>query len=403
MARLLSFCLGLIILASAYIYSYGVPPILDFSIGASPEVAVNNGKSQPTNGRRRGGGGQTVVTLGEVEQASYSDVLRAIGTSEAVNNVEVISDVSGQVEQIFLKANSAVKAGDILVKLDDRTEAINLEIANGTRQQAQNQVDRYARLGSSNSVVSEVTVQEAKTTLLQSQLQFDLAQNALDERTIRAPIDGVLGLSKIKMGSNLSVGTSIATIEDIDDLLVEFELPERALALLAKQEEVLLSTPVIVGKVFKGKIFAYNNRIDSVTRTITVQARINNDERLLLPGMSFGVRMINESELGAVVPTNAITWTRNGSQIWVVKDNIANSVPTSIVMRQQDRVWIDAKLEAGTSVVIEGTQKLRNGIKISTANSEPKRDDSERLNPPSSEGTPIADARVRPVKAEAAQ
>lgn len=390
MSRLLSFGLGLAVLGATYFYTFGIPTWVPINFGTSNEEvasAPSAGGGNPRRGGRRRGGGLTVVTLGEVEQASFNDTLRAIGTGEAINSVDVISDVSGQIQAIDLTANAKVKAGDVLLTLDNRTETINLQIVEGSLQQAQAQIDRYEQLSAGDSaIVTAVTVADARTALLQAQLQVDLARNALEERTIRAPIDGVLGLSKLNAGANLADGASIVTIDDIHQLLVEFELPERALGLLSTEKEVLLSTPVFVGKVFKGEIFAYDNRIDSTTRTITVQARIDNNEGLLLPGMSFGVRLINESEPGAVVPTNAITWTRNGSQIWIIEDDVAKSVPVSIVMRQQDRVWIDAKLDAGTIIVIDGTQKLRDGIKVQDANSSQQSDGASQERPQRRQG-----------------
>lgn len=410
MSRLLSYGLGLAVLCFSYFFTFGVPAWVPLDLGTASEKSASApnpgaGAGGPPRGGKRPGGGSTVVTLGEVEQASFNDVLRAIGTGEAINSVDVTSDVAGQVEEINLTANAPVKAGDVLVKLESRTETINLEIAEASLVQARDQVSRYERLvGMGNSsVVSAVTVADARTALSQAQFQVDLAQDALDERTIRAPIDGVLGLSRIKAGANLSDGVSIVTIDDIGQLLVEFELPERALGLLSRQKETLLSTPVFVGKVFKGEIFAFDNRIDSTTRTITVQARIDNSQRLLLPGMSFGVRLINESELGAVVPTNAIAWTRNGSQIWIVEDGTAKAVPTSIVMRQRDRIWIDAKLEAGTNIVVEGTQKLRDGIKVTPANNGAATQEREGAPPAKLESAPVADRQTGLGQTKAAQ
>lgn len=374
----------------------GSGPAVEESTAASSRGAPG-GAGQRAGGRSRGGGA-TVVTLGEIEHASYNDTLRAIGTSEAINHVDVISDVAGQVKEAFLTSNSEVNAGDVLLKLDSRTQEINLEIAQATLVQAQETVNRYERLGTGNgAVVSAVTVADAKTALSQAQLQVNLAENELEDRTIRAPIDGILGLSRIKVGANLTNGAAIVTIDDIEQVLVEFELPERALGLLKAQEEVLLSTPVMVGKVFKGEVFAYDNRIDSTTRTITVQARVDNQERLLLPGMSFSVRLVNESEPGAVVPTTAISWTRSGSQIWTVEDGVATPVPAAIVMRQQDRIWIDADLEAGTQIVVDGTQKLREGITVTALN---------ELSPssqPEAEETPVASSQPRSGQAGAAQ
>lgn len=404
MSRLLSFVLGLAVLSISYFYTFGIPSWIPLGTGSEVEesaAGAKGGGSGRAGGRSRGGA--TVVTVGEIEYASFNDTLRAIGTSEAINHVDVVSDVAGQVEEISLTSNTPVKAGDVLLKLDNRTQSINLEIAKASLKQAQEQVSRYEKLGTGNaSVVSAVTVADAKTALSQAQLQVSLAENALEERTIRAPIDGILGLSRIKTGANLANGTTIVTIDDIEQLLVEFELPERALGLLALQKEVLLSTPVFAGKVFKGEVYAYDNRIDSTTRTITVQARVDNDDHSLLPGMSFSVRLINESEPGAFVPTNAISWTRNGSQIWTVEDGAAKAVPASIVMRQQDNVWIDTKLPAGTQIVTDGTQKLRDGIKITASNASPTGERSKERKP-KAEGEPIARRQPSSGEAGAAQ
>lgn len=371
MKNLSIYLTAIIVVLGAYVYTFGVPTSLDPRVNSnSSEAAVTPNPRRPSGGGRRGNRTSSVV-LGEIKQESYTDILRAIGTGEAIKSVEVVSDVVGQVQEKSIVSNSNVKAGDVLLKLDSQNQTINLKIAETNLAQAQEVVDRYEKLGASGtSALAEVTIKDARSALIQAQLQVNLAEIALAERTIVAPIDGTLSLSDVNTGANISVGNTIVTIDDIHEILVTFELPERALSLLSQNREVLLSTPVVRGKVFKGKIFAFDNRVDSITRTITVQARVDNAERLLLPGMSFAVRIINQIEPGSVVPTNAITWTANGSEIWVVENDVANSVSTTIVMRQGDQIWIDAKLEAGTKIVVEGAQKLRNGSKVSALNAE---------------------------------
>lgn len=367
MKLFLSSITSIALICGVYLYTFGIPSFLDF--GSTPTQAVENQAAGARNGRSGGrrGGGATVVSIGAVENKPYVDILRAVGTSSAIESVDVVAEVSGKVVTTQLEANKKVIVGDPLLQLENTAEKIDLDIANASLKNAQDQVNRYASLNAAgNASVSQVTIQDAQAALVQALLSVDLAKVNLDKKAIGAPISGTLGLSNINRGAYVSAGTTIATIYNIDDLLIEFELPERALGLLARESEVLLSTPAILGKVFKGNIHAFDARVDSTTRTVTVQAKLENEDRQLWPGMSFGVRLINESESGSVVPTNAITWTRNGSQIWVVKEGKAQSMPASILMRQGDEIWIDAKLENGTAVVIEGAHKLRNGSAVQT-------------------------------------
>ena len=130
---------------------------------------------------------------------------------------------------------------------------------------------------------------------------------------------------------------------------------------------MFVSTPTYVGRVFEGQITAFDSRLDSVTRSATVEAEIDNAEGLLLPGMTFATRMTEEIDPLPVVQSTAITWNRSGAGIWVVEDGKASRIPVAIRYRDGDRVWIETDAAIGASVVTEGASKLRNGSKVSTS------------------------------------
>lgn len=373
MRMFLTLVFSAVIVTGAYFVAFGVPASLRTTSGIE---GASNAQPTAASGRQAGprGGGPnsaraTTVVLTPLEKQPYSDVLRAIGSAEALRSADVIAQVAGEVIETNLIANSQVVAGEVLVQLDPRTQTLNLEIAQTELEQAKGTVERYARLqDSGNSTITNVTLSEAKIEQRLAEANVGLAQVALDDRTIRAPIAGKLGLSEIAIGDILSANSVIVTIDDAEALLVEFELPERSVGVLAKKQEVLASTPTFVGRTFTGGIVSFDSRIDSVTRSITVKARIENPEAMLWPGMTFSIRIIHESDPLAVLPTTAITWSRNGSSVWIDNDGTAERIPVTILFRRGDLAWIEADIDTGTMVVTEGAQKLRAGARIASAN-----------------------------------
>ncbi|WP_281980951.1 efflux RND transporter periplasmic adaptor subunit [Thalassorhabdomicrobium marinisediminis] len=383
MRKFLMLIVACAILVGAYALTYGVPvPVLALAGGQTSDAAtsrtlpsgtaaeVPSDRGPPSGGRRgagRGSAGTTVVTE-PLQMRAYENVLSAIGTASARRSVEVVSDAAGEVIEANLVTRRDVTAGDVLVRLDARTQTLNLAIAQAELDQANDTLSRYERLqASGNSTVTDVALSEAQLNQRLAEAAVGLAQVALDNRTIRAPIDGRLSLSDVEIGSKLSANSVIASIDQSDALIVEFELPERAIGLLPGADEVLATTSAFTGRVFKGEILSYDSLIDSVTRSVTVKAQIDNSDGLLWPGMTFAVRLTHTSDPLPSVPATALTWSRAGAAIWVDADGVAEQVPVTILFRQGDTVWIEGEIAPGAMVVTEGAHKLRAGAQISTS------------------------------------
>ncbi|MFZ1470602.1 MAG: efflux RND transporter periplasmic adaptor subunit [Paracoccaceae bacterium] len=372
MRKLVTLAVSTVILAGSYFIAFGVPA--SFGNLSETETAISGEVDQGSGGRQGGGrpgmskgGNATTVVLSPLEMRPYENIQRSIGSASAWRSVDVTANVSGEVTEINLAANQQVITGDVLVQLDARTEVFSLEIAQTNLDQARDIVQRYERLrGSGNSTITDVTLSDAMVAQRLAEADLGLAQAALDDRTIRAPIAGKLGLSEVEIGDELSANTIVVTIDDSEALLVEFELPERSIGMLATQQTVLANTPTFEGRTFEGEIVAFDSRIDSVTRSVTVKARVDNPEGLLWPGMTFAVRLIHESDPLPVLPSTAITWSRSGSSVWIETDGVAQPIPVTILFRRDDLVWIDADLATGAMVVTEGAHKLRAGSRVTS-------------------------------------
>jgi len=376
MRSLISLIAAISIVCGAYVYAFGVPaavqayisPPEDDARDTTPQASGAAAPSgRPTGGGRggRGGSRETIVATSLIQAEPYEDILNAIGSAVAIQSAEVTSDVAGRVVETNLGSNNEVTAGDVLVRLDSREQEIDLTIANAELEQAVDTLSRYERLQSGgSSTITTVALSDARTDLSLARARAELAKSAVDDRIIRAPISGKLGLSDVSVGDTVSNGTQIVSIDNTSSLLIEFELPERAIAILGGDTTILASTPSFVGRVFDGKITAFDSRVDSVTRSVTVRAEIANDDGLLWSGMSFAVTLTSQGDEGLVVPSTAIVWARSGSSIWVVEGTSAASVPVTIIHRDEDQAWIEGDLAAGAQVVVEGTQKLRSGATV---------------------------------------
>lgn len=320
----------------------------------------------PPRGGWSGANGQaTSVVFGKVEVTSYAEEFRAIGTARAFQDVTIVADVAGRIDEVQARGNSDIREGAPLVALERNVQRINVEIAQSRLRQARDTLDRYEALQSGSSAsVSRVAVRDASTNLAIAEAELALAREEFERRVIRAPISGRLGLIDLERGDNLTIGAKIVTIDNTELMIVEFEMPERAVPLLSVGRAVSLHTPLLRGRPLHGQIIAYDSRLDAVTRTITVRAEVQNGDGLLWPGMTLNVLLAEQSEPMPSAPAMAVTWTRDGAQIWRVDGDVAMPVPVVVRARIDDTVWLEGDLQHGTEIVIEGAQKLRAGTPV---------------------------------------
>ena len=370
MRKFVSLLVAVGLLFGAYAITFGLPGTDATSEAAQPQSASGGHPAGGPPGAGRARGATSVVTTA-LEQRPYEVTLYATGTASSLRSADVVTETAGTVVETRLTANRDVEQGEVLVRLDARPQELNLEIARANLQQATDTVDRYDRLrAGGNSTITDVAQSEARVAQQLADAEVGLAEVALEDRTIRAPISGRLGLSEVEVGDILGANDVIATIDQTETLVVEFELPERAIGMLGQAHEVLVSTSAFVGRSITGEILSFDSRIDAVTRSVTVKAKIDNADRILWPGMTFAVRLLHESEPLPVLPSTAVTWSRMGAAVWVDDGGTAVRVPITILYRKNEFVWVEADIADGAMVVTEGAQKLRDGAKITAVGAE---------------------------------
>ncbi len=353
--------------APALLASWG----LDWIPVATAEVPPQGGA-----GQRQGGGGAgpagrqqrgaPVVVARPVVMAVINDRLNAIGTGRAKSSVVVTSFASGRLTEVAVTSGTAVEVNEVIARLDSEAEQIAVDRAKIALADAKARQERVAALRTSNTATA-VQVTEAELAVRNAELALRDAELSLARRAIIAPISGVVGIIPVSAGSYVTSQTEIATIDDRSQILVDFAVPERFASIIAVGNPLEATSAARPGEVFAGTVSAIDNRLDSASRTLRVQARITNPDDKLRAGMSFRVGMQFPGDRFPAVDPLAIQWGTEGAFIWAVDSGMAKRVPVRIIQRNTDTVLVDAPLVEGLMVVTEGIHVVREGAPVAVA------------------------------------
>lgn len=303
------------------------------------------------------------VIVQEIETARKLTRLEAVGTSRAIRSADIHPAVSGEVTAVGFSAGDFVEKDEMLVELDRRRERLAVSLAEVRLKDARRTLTRLERLSESGTT-TDTQLDTARTAFEEARIALDQAEVALEDRVVRAPFSGHIGHTDIDPGSRIGPDTRIATLDDRSTLLVAFSVPEQFVGMLEPGMPVSLATWTDGAQRKTGHIADIGSRIAADSRTFTVRAGVDNDDDALRPGMSFRVTLDLAGPRYPVVPEVAVLWGREGSYIWAVQDGRAHRVAGEIIQRRQGEALVDADIPEGTRVVVEGVQRMREGIAV---------------------------------------
>lgn len=302
-----------------------------------------------------------------VEPLQYSSErtrLEAVGTSRAMRSIAIHPATSGEVVAVNFEPGQPVEKGHVLVALDQRDEKLAVELGEVRLQDAERLYDRYQRTGDSGAVLP-TALDAARTAVQTARIELDRARIALDHRTIEAPFGGYVGITDVDPGDRVNPETMITTLDDRSALLVSFEVPESLIENLKVGDEVAVATWHSREPTAVGVIVDIGSRIDPASRTFVARAWVENEADILRPGMSFRVAMDLEGTPYPVIAETGVQWGADGAYVWSVLERRAHRVPVRIIQRQQGRVLVDGELDEGDLVIVEGVQRMREGLNVS--------------------------------------
>jgi len=317
---------------------------------------------------RAGGGGGTRVLVEKAPAAADKITVRAVGTGEARKSAALYPKTAGEVVAVSFRSQDRVHKGQVLLRLEDTHQQIAVRLAKVAVKDATRQLKRLEKLAPSGTA-SQARLETAQTDLEAANLRLDQAEQALDDRIVYAPFDGIIGLTDIDRGDRVTTDTRIATLDDRSEILVEFELPEEYAGRIKVGDPVTVRPWTAPDLRLAGEVSQLGSRIDPITRTLRVKASIPNEQDLIRPGTSFETELAFTGKPYPTVREVAVLWSRDGAFLWRVarkdgKTETAEKVFVKIVRRDRGRILVDGALNADDLIVVEGVQGLRPGQRI---------------------------------------
>ncbi|WP_430398669.1 efflux RND transporter periplasmic adaptor subunit [Ferrovibrio sp.] len=287
--------------------------------------------------------------------------IEAVGSLRSNESVILRPEIAGRITEILFEEGQPVKRGMPLVRLDASIARAQVAQARANIALSRANFGRAEELYGKGAGTQRAR-DEATAKLQTDEAALALAQATLDKSTLLAPFDGVVGLRQVSVGDYVNPGQAMVNIESIEQLKVDFRIPEINAHLIAVNQNVRVRLDAMPGPTFDGTVFAIDPAIDPNGRAAILRARLPNPEKKLRPGMFARVTLVVEDRANAVlVPETALVPA--GRDIYVLRVVDGRAVQTKVKpgLRRDGEVEIMEGLKAGEPIVVEGAVKLRDG------------------------------------------
>ena len=358
------------------------------------QAAQPEGRTSKSGMMRPGFGGSTQpvpVRVSDVKRGDFPVFYKALGTVTALNTINVRSRVAGELVKVYFKEGQMVKAGELLAEIDPRSYQNALLQAEGTLLQNQAQlknaqvdVQRYRGLYAEDSIAkqtldtAEALVSQYQGTVKTNQAAVNDAKLNLEFTKIRAPISGRVGLRQLDVGNLVAANdtTALVVITQTEPIVVSFTLPENDLALVIARYRSGAKLPVQAWdrgdrkELAVGVLSSIDNQIDITTGTLKFKTLFENRDQTLFPNQFVNVRLLADTLKDVILaPSAAIQFGTNGSFVYAMDgDNKVKIRSVKVGATDGDVTVIEEGLEPGDRVVLEGTDRLRDGGAVEVVN-----------------------------------
>jgi multidrug efflux system membrane fusion protein len=312
----------------------------------------------------------TAVVATVLAPTNVPSVLEAVGSLRAVREVVLAPEVAGRIDAIRFTGGQYVGAGATVVQLYDGPERADRQAASAKAEFARLQLARSRQLAPSGA--------ESREMLQQRQAEYDQAIAAvrqLDARLVQkrvaAPFSGQIGVRQVNPGQYLNPGDKIASLTALDELFVDFTVPQQELAKLQPGREVRVTSDAWPGRAFTARVTTIEPRVDENSRNIWVQATLANPDKALRPGMYITAALTLDPIAGAlVVPVTAILTSAQGDSVMAIRganarrEGKAEVVAITAGRRFGNSVVVSGAVKPGDVVVTEGQLRIQPGASL---------------------------------------
>ena len=319
----------------------------------------------PAENQNQSGAGSDPLSVDVhiVEPRIYENKIFTTGTLLANESIDIRSEISGKITELYLEEGREVEAGEVLLKINDSELQAQLEQAEYRIGLAEVREERQQQLLERGGISQEqydATLNELN--VLRS--QADLIKAQIEKTEILAPFDGIVGLRYVSNGSYISPNTEIANLQSINPIKIEFSIPERYAGVVEDGSKVIFNVQG-QDEDFEASIYAIEPRIESQTRTLRMRALGDNTEGKLLPGAFANLELIlEEIDDALMIPTISVIPELQGQKVFVLRNGQVQEQKVTTGIRTESDVQILNGLAPGDSVLTTGLLQVRTGMQV---------------------------------------
>jgi len=308
-----------------------------------------------------------VVTTMAAHYENWQDQLEAVGSVRAVRGADLAAEVPGVVAEVHFESGADVAAGTMLMRLRPNDDAAKLAGLQAAADLAASNLARDQKQFRAQAV-SQATLDADESKLRQAHADVAQLQALMEEKIVRAPFAGRLGLRQVDVGQYLNAGATVVTLQALDPLYVDFYVPQQVLSDVKIGAAAEVTVDTFPGRVFAAQVSAISPKLDQASRMAQVRATLANPDHVLLPGMFANVLMSKGAEHRYItLPQSALVYNPYGSTVYVADGSHPATVHTALVKAgptRGDQVAVLAGLKEGDVVVTSGQIKLHQGSTI---------------------------------------
>jgi len=328
------------------------------------------------------------ISTAVAKQVSWTPYISAVGSISAFNGVNITAQQAGQVNKIYFQSGEQVKEHQLLIGQNIAIDTQDLKNYEAALQLAKVTFQRQQKLFKTH-FVSASAFDESKAKLQEAQTNVDKTKVVIDQKIIKAPFAGKIGIRIANLGQYLNPGDKLTSLQAMNPLRVLFSTPEQYLSQLKIGQTIHVKIDTYPKDTFVGKVIAINSEVNNETRNIQIEANLPNNKLILVPGMFANVKVLMPSKLKVtVIPQTAINYTLYGDSVYIVypdkqpqkkatKKTTAKAKPTYIVKRvyvslgdsRSNLVQVLQGVKPGDVVVSSGQLKLHNNGRVIVNNS----------------------------------
>ena len=322
------------------------------------------------------------VTVASAKEENWNRKIKAIGSLVAYQGVDITTEVSGIITSIKFDSGDQVEDAALLIELDNRTEMANLESARARYDSDNSQYQRLLKL-KDQSFVTKNDIDNQASLVDISEAQVSVAKAALSKKRIYAPFSGVLGIRQVDIGEFIAPGSTVVTLLSLDQLYLDFTLPERYFNDLVADQDIRFQVKTYPDRSFSARVETWNPELDRSTRNIQVRAVVDNREGLLAPGMFTDMELTSRQQIPVLtLPETSIFYNIYGEAVYVLEETPVEegseeteyrlaAKQVSVAYRQNGLAGISSGLDAGDLVVTSGQLKLFPSLKVAIVDDVP--------------------------------